>query len=67
MKPYSITFECGWGTGDPPGPKIEMIGGPEGWAEGSIKLALGQNGITIDDYGVTIHGRTIQLNPPALN
>jgi hypothetical protein len=64
MKPYSITFECGWGAGDPPGPKIEMIGGPYGWCNGSIKLALGQNGITINDSGVTIQGTAIQLNPP---
>lgn len=67
MKPYSITFDCGWGTGEPPGPKIEMIGGPQGWINGSIKLALGQNGITINDSGVTIQGTTIQLNPPNLS
>jgi hypothetical protein len=64
MTPSSITFECGWGPGDPPGPKIEMTGGPDGWCEGSIKLALGQNGITINDSGVIIQGTTVQLNPP---
>lgn len=67
MKPSSITFECGFGAGEPAGPKIEMIGGPYGWTEGSIKLALGQSSITINDSGVTIHGLTIQLNPPPLN
>lgn len=64
MTPETITLECGWGAGDPPGPKIEMIGGPFGWTQGSIKLALGQSSITINDSGVTIQGVVIQLNPP---
>jgi hypothetical protein len=63
MDPDTITLECGWGEG-PDGPKIEMTGGPYGWMEGSIKLSLGSNAITINDSGVTIKGQMIQLNPP---
>jgi hypothetical protein len=64
MTQSNITLECGFGEGEPSGPKIEMFGGPYGWIEGFIKLALGENGITINDSGVTIHGAIIQLNPP---
>jgi hypothetical protein len=64
MKPDTITMQCDFAAGEPPGPKIEMTGGADGWLLGSIKLSLGQSSITIDDTGVTIKGLMVALNPP---
>jgi hypothetical protein len=64
MRPYSITLECAGQTGQPPGPQIKMIGGSQGWLNGSIELVLGESTIKINDSvpGVTIQSRGIKLS-----